>query len=253
MSALQEFSGAQQFFLVFVLLSSPVFLYFYLRATLGRARPKPHTAELSQFPLSSGLPATDAEAPSLRESIAEPVGNVEPAQDHRDGMFPRGTFPAPYDIVILPLRQRPSAAGEAGFPAKPRYQVLGGHSFQIVLEVKGLLTPQELAEEMDSPEDDEESGLLIAEIVEGETVGLTLECLPSSEDAQGDSQPIDIDSTYQAFSLGSRPVTAIFMAHARPVETETSAAMSLRIMAGGVAAGRIDFEITVYPPVTPPV
>ncbi len=275
MSAFQEFSDAQQFFLVFAFLSAPVFLYFYFRATLDGTTPalqrglsSEGTAnkvpELGQFPLSSGFKVTDAEAPLPRESIAKPVGSAEPGHrtsvtegaHQRDEMFPHAAVPrtGAHDIVILPLIRKPSAVKtwEAGFPAKPRYQVPGGHSFQIVLEVKGLLDPEELAREMAPSAANEECRSLIAEIGEGETVGLILECLTGSEHAQGDGRPIDVDTTYQAFALGSRPVTALFMAHARAVEGPTNAAMALRVMAGGVETGRIEFEITVDPAIPAP-
>jgi hypothetical protein len=254
-SALQEFSDAQLFFLAFALMSSPVFLYFYLRAAIEGT-----TQKLLRRPSSEGgIAIIDAEAPSSRHSTAKPAGPREAADlapvpedlDQRDEVFSLGAAPRTiaHDVIILPLRHKPLAlpTSEAAFPAKAHYRVPGSHSFQIMLEVKGLLEPQELEREMTSSVADEASGPLIAEIGEGETVGLSLECLPGPENDRGDERAIDIDSTYQAFSLGSRPVTAIFLAHSKAVEIATEANMSLRITAGEAEIGTIDFEITVDP------
>ncbi len=273
MSALQDFSEAQLFFLAFVLLSAPVFLYLYIRPAIeakpqklkGQTSSEGTAGEVSTPGLprvSSGLPVIDAEAPLPLDNTAKPAGPAEPAEltcvtkerTQRDEVLPPCAAPGTmaHDAVILPLRPKPS---EAGFPAKAHYDVPASCSFQIVLEVRGLIEPQELALEMASSVANEESGSLVAEIGEGEEVGLILECLSGSGSDAGDEPPIDIDAAYQAFSLGSRPVTAIFLAHSRAVECITDANMSLRVTACGVATGKIDFEITVYPtiPVSRPV
>ncbi len=269
MSTVQEFSNAQLFFLAFVVLSLPVFLYFYIKPAIEGTPPELQThpssegsgtadevSKLDSPRRSTGFPLANAAAPSWRDDTAKPAGPCEPAHlsssteevDRRGEVFASGSAPGTlaHDIVILPLRQKPPAllASEGGFP---RYQVPGSHSFQIVLEVKGLLEPQELELEMASSAANEGSGSLVAEIGEGEKVGLSLECLPGSENERGDEPPIDIDATHQAFSLCSRPVTAIFLAHSRAVETATKADMSLRVTAGRLEIGTIDFEITVYP------
>jgi len=236
-----------------MLLSAPVFLYFYLRPVIEGTPPKVQTHPSGE----DGFAVIDAEAPSSRDSTAKATGRREPADlasvtedfGQRDEVFLRGAAPIAHDVIILPLRQKPLALPvlDAGFPAKAHYHVPGGHSFHIMLEVKGLLDPQELARETTSSVAGEASSSLIAEIGEGETVGLTLECLPGPEDDRGDERAIDIDTTYQAFSLGSRPVTAIFLAHSKAIQAATKANMSLRITAGEVEIGTIDFEITVDP------
>ncbi len=244
MPVLKEFSDPQQFFLVFLALSLPIFLYFYFRAGRDAAAPGVYSGQENQSAVQeAGANRTPEPLPAPDEGY----DTLEPT----NGLMARDNAHASmaHDALILPWRNAPPAEQNLEPPAytkMPQYRVPSSLSFKIMLEIECLL--DELGEAA-LPAGTGKFGALFAEIGQGEEVGLLLECLSAAEDGRAKEPPVDIDAKYQALPLGSRPATVIFVAHSKSIESEAKAKMSLRIMSGGVKLGAIDFEITVYPSV----
>jgi len=257
MPILEEFTEAQLFFLVFLLLSLPVFLYFYFRGALETAVPEQYsfdgrppagtpgavnrTLEPIAAPDEGPEPLPAPAAPAAFTSVP---GDAEP----RTGPMARSSHaPVAHDVAILPWHKDSAVQQQEPpeFSEKPEYWVPGGLSFRIMVRIECLL--DDLGDETALPAGAGKFGALVAEIGQGEEVGLFLECLSASQDGRGEEPPVDIDARYQALPLGPRPATVIFVARSMPVESEAKARMSLWIMSGAVKLGAIDFEIAVYP------
>ncbi len=247
MFAVNEYSDAQLFALVFFLLSAPVFLYFYLRAPLQEAV-YPRALLPEAFQPRAPLPEPPAKLRAREEQPAsvEPVHARETSawlrpQHYAEPITPLAAqSPAPPASLPAPIARKQAPDLElAGYLAKALYWVPADRDFRIVVEAASLLDDGE----ENGQSEPENFASFVAGIEQGQTVSLILECPAAGETGC----PLVLDATFQVFRLESRPMTVIFAAHSLAVEIPTKVEMCMRVSAGGTELGAIGFEVTVYP------
>ncbi len=269
MSIVREFSDAQLFFVAFLFLSLPTFMYLYLRSEYAlRTEQSPSPARRPRIadtaavadPVWLGEPISDIGAEAAQDSPAAKTSSrtltlLAPATQEAgqgDRMRAPGTThgsPLAHEIIGFPWSEEPSSVSMADpvrFVARAPKRVPGNHSFEIAIEIEHLLDLQELGN--GAPPENEISASFVAEIGPGSSVQLMLECLPASEDPREEDRPINIDAQYQALCWKSRPLTAIFVAHSGAPASATTVSLSLLVTAGGIKLAPADFEIIVDPP-----
>jgi len=244
MSVMESLSDAQLFFLVFVVLSSPVFIFFYLRGALTGIKPNEPLAGRTQTASEPPRVSDKASEPDIHPSAARTA-----ATDAQAPLLPESAvnLPAPESLSGALETPAGKSRGQVQFSVEAPDRVPDNHDFEISVEIESFPDRLKPADEMPSPRIGEICGSPVEENKQEPRLALILECMPIADGIRREKRPITIYAPYRAVSWRSRPLKAKFAAHSNAVESKAKANMVLWVTARGIALGTIDFEITVDP------